>query len=970
MMTATETYPRRLIEVDLPIATVSEHARDGRSVHRGHITAIHIWWARKPLPSCRATALAASLIDPLDPACPEAFKTSARDVLGQLYGAKVEDDGEGLRRGLLRLVSDFASWQRATDPAFRDAARTLASSAHTSLFEGGPSFLADPFCGGGSIPLEGLRLGATSYASDLNPVATLISKVTLEYVQRFGDKLFAEVERWGAQITRQAKEELQRFYPAAGGQMPVAYISFRRIQCEGPKCGADVVLTSKFHLSRRGERSVGLRLASWDGPTPRFEIAEGNLKSFPEPTVRRGAATCLKCGYTIPVERVREQLTAREGGAPSALLVAVAVGGPSGERSFRAPTDEDRAALAAAVKAVADLERADADGLSALPNEALPPIGTLGFRVQRYGMLRWRDLFTPRQLLTITTLVRLVREAMPEDRTPNGFGVAVRSCLALAVDRLCDYQNTGCSWNPSGSALPHLFTRQALPIIWDYGEANPLASSSGSWAGAVEHVVRGLRNAHVTAPDSAQGEHGADVGMASASHHPLPTDCAHILITDPPYYDAIPYADLSDFFYVWLRRMLAADHPELFKTALVPRENEAIVNPVAGKDRDYYRRIMTAALAEARRVTRPDGIGVIIFAHKSTSGWEDLLAAMIDAGWIITASWPIDTENASRLRARNSAVLGSSIHLVCRPREHRDGRLVTGTVGDWRDILSALPKRIAEWMPRLAREGIVGADAIFACLGPALELFSRFARVEKVSGAVVPLEEYLEQVWATVSREALSMIFNEAETAGLEEDARITAMWLWTLAGPGSSASSEGAQDEGSTDDDAEGETALAGFSLEYDAARKIAQGLGARLEALDHVVEVKGETARLLAVAERTKYLFGGADAAPALKRSSKKKQMSLFAELDQAAEDQGWGDVGAPKAGATTLDRVHQAMLLFASGRGEALKRFLVQEGVGQGPLFWKLAQSFSALYPNGSDEKRWVDGVLARKKGLGFG
>jgi adenine-specific DNA methylase len=959
VMPATEPYPRRLIEVDLPIAAVSDHARDGRSVHHGHITAIHIWWARKPLPSCRAAALAASLIDPLDPACPESFKASARDVLGQLYGAKIDEE-EALRRGLLRLVSDFASWQRATDPAFRDAARTLAASAHASLFESGPAFLADPFCGGGSIPLEGLRLGATSYASDLNPVATLISKVTLEYVQRFGDKLFAEVERWGAQITRQAKEELQRFYPVALGQTPIAYISFRRIQCEGPTCGADVVLTSKFHLVRRGERSIGLRLASWDHLTPRFEIAEGNLRSFPEPTVRRGAATCLKCGYTIPVERVREQLTARSGGAPSALLVAVAVGGPSGERSFRTPTDEDRAALVAASKAVDELERAESGGLAELPNEPLPPIGTLGFRVQRYGMVRWRDLFTPRQLLTITTLVRLVRDAMPEDRAPNGLGVAVRSCLALAVDRLCDHQNTGCSWNPSGSALPHLFTRQALPIIWDYGEANPLASSSGSWAGAVEHVVRGLRNAHVD-------NHGADVGMASASHHPLPTDCAHILITDPPYYDAIPYADLSDFFYVWLRRMLAADHPELFKTALVPRENEAIVNPVAGKDREYYRRIMTEALAEARRVTRPDGIGVIIFAHKSTSGWEDLLAAMIDAGWIITASWPIDTENATRLRARNSAVLGSSIHLVCRPREHRDGTLVTETVGDWRDILSALPKRIAEWMPRLAREGIVGADAIFACLGPALELFSRFARVEKVSGAVVPLEEYLEQVWATVSREALAMIFDEAETAGLEEDARITAMWLWTLAGPGASASPDGAEDEGATDDDA---TSEAGFSLEYDAARKIAQGLGARLEALAHVVEVKGETARLVAVAERAKYLFGGADAAPVPKRAAKKVQLSLFAELDQVAEAQGWGEVGAPKAGATTLDRVHQAMLLFASGRGEALKRFLVQEGVGQGLLFWKLGQSFSALYPSGSDEKRWIDGVLARKKGLGFG
>ncbi len=969
MSPAAATYPRRLIEVDLPIAQVSECARDGRSVHHGHITAIHIWWARKPLPSCRATSLAAALLDPADPACPEEFRVRTREVLGQLYGTRstTAEDGESLRRGLLRLVSDFASWQRAGDQAFREAARALASSAHAALFGGhGPALLADPFCGGGSIPLEGLRLGASAYASDLNPVATLISKVTLEYVQRLGERLFTEVERWGAVLGEQARQVLHRFYPVVNGQTPVVYMSFRRIQCEGPKCGADVVLTSKFHLIRRGNRSVGLRLVGWDGPTPRFEIAEGNLRSFPEPTVRRGAATCLRCGYTIPVERVREQLAARSGGAGSALLVAVAVGGMAGERSFRQPTKEDLTAVAAASEALRELERPDSNGLSILPNEPLPPIGTLGFRVQRYGMVRWRDLFTPRQLLTITTLVRLVRDAMPDDREPNGLGVAVRSCLALAVDRLCDYQNTGCSWNPSGSALPHLFTRQALPIIWDYGEANPLASSSGSWSGAVEHIVRGLKNARV---DS----HGADVGMASASHHPLPTDCAHLLVTDPPYYDAIPYADLSDFFYVWLRRMLGTDHPELFRTELVPRDNECIVNPVAGKDREYYRRIMTAALAEARRVTRPDGIGVIIFAHKSTSGWEDLLAAMLDAGWIITASWPIDTENASRLRARNSAVLGSSIHLVCRPREYRDGRLITDTVGDWRDILAALPKRIAEWMPRLAREGVVGADAIFACLGPALELFSQYARVEKVSGQVVQLEEYLEHVWAAVSREALSMIFDEAETAGLEEDARITAMWLWTLASPGRGASasdSVASTDDTPTGEEAGSSDALAdGFSLEYDAARKIAQGLGARLDELSHVVEVKGDEARLLPVAERTRYLFGKGEALPAAKKAAR-TQLALFANLEQAAEAQGWGEAGAPKAGTTMLDRVHQAMLLFGWGRGDALKRFLVEEGVGKQPQFWKLAQSLSALYPSGTDEKRWVDGVLARKKGLGFG
>lgn len=961
MMVGGATYPRRLIEVDLPIAQVSEHARDGRSVHHGHITAIHIWWARKPLPSCRATSLAALLVDPDDPACPDDFRQQASSALEGVYGTKFSNGS--LRKGLLRFVSDFASWKRAGDADFRAAARSLTAASHAAVFgDSGPAFLADPFCGGGSIPLEGLRLGTSTYASDLNPVATLISKVTLEYVQRFGESLFSAVERAGVAIAAAAQERLAAFYPRVDGQ-PVAYLSFRRIRCEGPNCGADVVLTSKFHLSRKGAKSVGLRLAGWKGPEPQFEIAEGPLASFPQPTVRRGAATCLRCGYTIPVERVREQLTELGGGAHRALLAAVAITDASGNRAFRKPTEADLQALEAARKAVEKMDRQRAEGLPALPSEPLPPIGTLGFRVQRYGMLRWRDMFTPRQLLTISTLVELVRDTLPDDRGPDGLGVAVRSCLALAVDRLCDYQNTGCSWNPSGSALPHLFTRQALPIIWDYGEANPLASSSGSWTGAVDHVIRGLRNALVS-------EQGADVGMASASHHPLPTDCAHLVVTDPPYYDAIPYADLSDFFYVWLRRMLAEDHPGLFSTALVPRENECIVNPVAGKDREYYRRVMTDALAEARRVTRPDGIGIIIFAHKSTSGWEDLLAAMLDAGWIITASWPIDTENASRLRARNSAVLGSSIHLVCRPREYPDGSLVTDTVGDWRDVLAALPKRIHEWMPRLAREGIVGADAIFACLGPALELFSRYARVEKVSGEPVSLGEYLEQVWAAVSREALAMIFDEADATGLEPDARLTAMWLWTLeAGAHGKATAEEAEGEQGAESTGHS-TAGQGFPLEFDAARKIAQGLGASLDELGAIVEVRGDTARLLSVAERSARLLGVAGANKKVATGRRKKQMTLFEEVAEASSEQGWGDSGAPEPGATTLDRVHQAMLLFGAGRGESLRRFLAESGAGAQPMFWRLSQSLAALYPSGSNEKRWVEGVLARKKGLGFG
>lgn len=351
-----------------------------------------------------------------------------------------------------------------------------------------------------------------------------------------------------------------------------------------------------------------------------------------------------------------------------------------------------------------------------------------------------------------------------------------------------------------------------------------------------------------------------------------------------------------------------------------------------------------------------------------------MLAALIGAGWVVTASWPVDTEMSSRLRAQASATLASSIHILCRPRENPDGSVRANDIGDWRDVLAELPRRIHEWMPRLAEECVVGADAIFACLGPALEIFSRYSRVEKASGEVVSLREYLEQVWAAVAKEALAQVFKDADTAGFEPDARLTAMWLWTLnAGAINGDESPAEEEEADEEEETKGKSTKAkgGFVLEYDAARKIAQGLGAHLEDLDHVLEVSGESARLLPVSERTQYLFGKEQAdAPTGGRKKKAAQMDLFGELTKAdGDDTVWSEKTVKKMGETTLDRVHQAMILFAAGRGEALKRFLVEDGAGRDQRFWRLAQALSALYPSSTSEKRWVDGVLARKKGLGL-
>jgi hypothetical protein len=405
----------------------------------------------------------------------------------------------------------------------------------------------------------------------------------------------------------------------------------------------------------------------------------------------------------------------------------------------------------------------------------------------------------------------------------------------------------------------------------------------------------------------------------------------------------------------------------LFQKQLSNKKDECVVIKKRGQDNASFEKQMTKALLEGCRILSSNGIGLIVFAHKSTAGWEAQLQAIADAGWTITGSWPIDTEMGNRMNAMGTASLASSVHLACRPRN-------TEEIGDWRDVLQELPQRIHEWMPRLASEGVVGADAIFACLGPALEIFSRYSSVEKASGEIVTLREYLEYVWAAVSKEALSMIFANADATGFEEDARLTAMWLWTLSTSGTP-DSEPSDADNSEDDDEDTpkkSTKISGYILEFDAARKIAQGLGAHLENLDRLVEIKGQKARLLRVAERSAYLLGkDAGKAPTSKRKSKSQpqQLSLFPTLETEEEAAEWGKTAVETPGKTVLDRIHQTMLLFAAGRSEAMKRFLVDEGIGSDRRFWALAQALLALYPPGSDEKRWVDGVLGRKKGLGF-
>jgi adenine-specific DNA methylase len=952
---------RRLIEVDLPIREISAHARREKSIRHGHISTLHIWWARRPLAACRAVVLGALLPDPVDPACPERFRRDAvaalRAFRDRVGGPTVPDEPAGLQRALLDFIARFAAWEASTQPDYLDCARALVRAAHPD----GPPLVLDPFAGGGAIPLEALRVGAQAQAFDYNPVAALLLKVVLEEIPRYGEELAAAVRRWGAWVRDRVAADLGRFYPPdPDGAIPIAYLWARVARCEGPGCGAEIPLLRQLWLARKGRRSVALRLVV-DRAAKRvdFEIEESPAK-VGEGTVRRGSAICPVCHTVTPVARVRAQAKAA-GGLPVRMVAVVRTYPGRQGRHYRVATEADLAVARAAEEELRRREKEHAGPLSLVPDEPLPHGYSQAFPITVWGPRTWGDLFLPRQALALSAFVAAVREAHAElarSSEDPAFARAVATCLALATDRSADKWSTLCVWNNVGEKIEHTFGRQALPAVWDFAEGNPFSGATGDWDGAldwVEKVALHAAASHLAPGQAARGD---------ARALPLPDDSVPCIVTDPPYYDAVPYADLSDFFYVWLRRSVGELHPDLFGAPTTPKPGEIVVNPAAltdgrgTKDPTFFESEMRRALAEARRVLAPGGVAVVVFAHKTTSGWEAMLSALLDAGWTVTGSWPVDTERPGRLREQNSAALASSVHIVCRPRPTRAG------VGDWREVRAALERRVGEWLPRLAKEGIEGADAIFACLGPAMEVYSRFERVETAAGEPVPLSSpngrsdvpaFLPAVWAAVAREALRMIFEGAEAEGFEEDARLTALWLWTLraARDGEAAGSE---DEDQVEDDDEApprRQSLRGFGLDYDTARKLAQALGAHLEDLGRpggIVAVRGNVAALLAVEDRRRTLLGGEAARP-------RRQDGLFddpAVTGSAPEPEGIPTV------RTTLDRVHQAMLLFADGRSGALQRVLAEGGTD--PRFRRLVQALSALYPSASPEKRWVDGVIA--------
>ncbi len=601
-----------------------------------------------------------------------------------------------LRFALLDFIADFANWDNSTVAEYLETSRAITQVAHEALegAVGTRPLVVDPFAGGGSIPLEALRVGADAFASDLNPVAVLLNKVVLEYIPKYGQHLADEVRKWSEWIYVQLASELRAYYPeTSAGDSVGAYLWARTILSEAPsqdKYPVEVPLLRSMLLLKKPGRYQALRwirdkdghviseIASAtyaDGRTlkvrrPLLEVFHASSPSEVEKgTSSGGAATCPITGYTTAVESVRRQLINRRGGAEDARLLCVIASNSSTSGRSAVPTTKD---LEAAFQASCELKRRIAEHVG---TESLMPDGQLNhlrgfFNVVLYGMTTWGDLFSPRQGLGLTTLVQLLRHVAPNE-SDAGFKGAIQTCLALALDRCAD-KCRFVVWDNTRDMATHVFGRQALPMIWDFAEVNLL--SDNGWNGASEWVLRVIeRNAEAKLP---QGT----VARASATNHPLPNDTVDAVVTDPPYYAAIPYADLSDFFYSWLKRSIGHLHPDLFGAELSPKEDECVslshrAAMYRHKDSEWFEQTMAKACTECRRMAKLSAIGVFVFANKETAGWEAMLGALITSGWIITASWPVDTEMGNRLRAQTPPrSLHPSILMLGRGRSEFIGR--------------------------------------------------------------------------------------------------------------------------------------------------------------------------------------------------------------------------------------------------------------------------------------------------------
>ena len=884
---------KRFIEETFPVKEVSAKSAHEKNIRHGHISTLHIWWARRPLAASRATSYADLIPPPND-----------LDEWNQKQN----------------FISNLSEWENSLNPHLIERARKEILEANGDV----PPKVLDPFGGGGSIPLEALRLGCETYSNDLNPVAVLIQKCTLEYPQKYGrpagetgrgmlfgeaakNPLLEDVNKWKEWVLAETKKELERFYlEEEDGSIPVCYIWARTIPCQNPSCGADIPLMKQLWLSKKAKKSVAL-YPYLENKNIEFKIVGDGYDQMPDDfdpttgTVSRAVAVCPVCSGTVEAKTTRKLFQEKKAGQRMVAVVKHKPG-TTGKR-YRVATDADLAVFASAEACLVEKrERLTLEwGMDAVPDEPTPEGKGRGaeraFSVRNYGMNIWGDLFNARQKLALITFVEKVKasyQQMLADGVNAEYTKAVVSYLALALDMTAAFNNILARWENSSEAIKQLYSRQTLPMLWDYAEVNPFSGSSGSWESGWKYYLKVIEHC------SQSSSTPASVAQSSATNLPHRDNFFDAVFTDPPYYDNVPYSYLSDFFYVWLKRTLGDVYPELFSTPLTPKKNEIVAyshGPGGFEEgKRFFEESLKQSFQEIHRVLKPNGVVVIVYAHKSTEGWETLINSLLDSGLIVTGAWPLNTEMTSRLRSQESAALASSIYIVAR----KMGRESTGF---YNEVKTEITTHLNTKLHRLWEEGLGGADFFVAAIGSAIEVFGKYEKVIDFEGEVIRANRLLGDVREIATDYAVRQILHNGFAGEISDLTRFYVLWRWEY-----------------------GEA-----RVPFDEARKLAQSCGVDLAqkwgGKGFIVKEK-QFIRVLGPQTRT---------------------------LENLSRTDG------------LIDVLHHVLLLWEESQREEMLRILRDSGFGDSEAFYRVAQAISETLPIESREKKLLDGFLAGRERL---
>ncbi|WP_455143692.1 DUF1156 domain-containing protein [Selenomonas noxia] len=740
---------KKLIEVALPLDAINAESAREKSIRHGHPSTLHLWWARRPLAAARAV-IWASLVD--DPSAhPEQFPT--------------EKAQEKERRRLFRILEELVKWENSNDKRVLDAAKAEILKST----DGNPPPLLDPFAGGGAIPLEAQRLGLEAHAHDLNPVAVMINKAMIEIPPKFAGQspvnpeaqrnklteddwsgtrgLAEDVRYYGAWMKQKAFEKIGHLYPkvkdAEGREHTViAWIWTRTVKCPNPACGCEMPLASSFELSRKKGKEAYVQPII-DGKNIHYEVRYG--KGAPDaPKMGRGQYRCICCHEVVRSQYIHEAFQQK---STDVQLMAI-VGEAGGGRIYLSADD---------------LQKHIEDNISCVDKpDARMNVNCPDLVSGRgYGFTHWYQLFTKRQLATLAVFTQLairMKSVIEEDGGSEDYASAVSVYLAFIIDKLLDSNSAFVSWNITRDGLRNTFARQAIPMVNDYAEVNPFSNSNGCFDNAVGWIIKCIQ----LFPAAIEGEAKQFDAQSDSTLRDM------MISTDPPYYDNISYADLSDFFYIWLRQILGGIYPSLFRTMLVPKVEEltAMTYRFGGSKREAYRFFEDGMLTAFQNMVcsvRDDIPTTVYYAYKqsegdengsTSTGWETMLSALVQSGFMITGTWPMRTERAGRTVSIDSNALASSIVLVCRKRP------ADAPVATRRDFLTALKRELRPALVNLQQSNIAPVDMAQSAIGPGMAVYSRYAQVLEADGTPMTVRTALQ-----IINQELDQYFSEQDGA-------------------------------------------------------------------------------------------------------------------------------------------------------------------------------------------------------------